>query len=91
MTVFPPQHQATSPCYTHAIALGRKDDDHDETLALFHAELVTLSKCNLMYSKATNTQIPVVVKLLVIVANHPERCVINNIRSHTGMDTKCWM
>ena len=67
-----------------------KGMDHDSVLAQYHQELKELKSCNYLYSGKTNSSIPVVVQLLIIAADPPERCSINCILSHAGTTTQHW-
>ena len=43
-----------------------------------------------MYCKVTNSNIPVVVKTLVISADRPERCALNCMLGHGGITSRRW-
>ena len=90
VTVCPPKGQTSSARYTHALALGRKGNDHESILALFHSELIHLADINMMFSGKHKRPIPVIVKLLTIIADRPERSSINCILSHAGNSTTRW-
>lgn len=83
VTVCPPNGYGTSPLYTHALAIGRKGMNHDSVFSLYCDEMNNLKNPKLMVSGKTKTVIPVVVELLVIAADRPERCSLNSILSHT--------
>ncbi len=90
VTVCPPKGQNSSARYTHTLALGRKGNDHESILALFHSELKQLANINMMFSGKHKCTIPVIVKLLTIIADRPERSSINCILSHAGNSTTRW-
>ena len=90
VTISPPNAHATSSRYTHALSIGMKGMDHDGVIRHYLDELQDLKYCNYMYSGKAKAAIPVVVRLLVIEADRPERCTLNCILSHAGTTTPRW-
>ena len=91
VTVCPPPGHTTSPRYTHALAISYKRQNHDSVLALYHRELQHLNQSHQMYCGKTKKMVPVVVELLILAADRPERAAINCILSHSGNSTARWM
>ena len=90
VTVAPPHDCQTSSKHTFVIALGPKDKDHEQINVHFFEELKRLETPTYMYCRATNTNIPVVVKILAISADRPERCALNCMLGHGGLTTRRW-
>ena len=90
VTIAPPQHCQTSPKHTYVVALGAKDANHEEVHHRLFNELQQLKSPTFMYSKSTNSNIPVVVKVLAISADRPERCAINCMLGHGGNTSRRW-
>ena len=92
VTICPPHDQVTSTKYTYVIAIGRKGSDHDEINKLHNEELEQLNKCTYRYYGASNVRrnIPVIVKVMAVLADRPERSSMNYILQHNGTTTKRW-
>ena len=90
VTIAPPQHCQTSPKHTYVIALGPKDANHEEVHHRLFNELQQLKSPTFMYSKSTNSNIPIVVRVLAISADRPERCAINCMLGHGGHTSRRW-
>ena len=92
VTISPPPDQQTSTKYTYVIAMGRKDNDHDEVNKIHNEELEQLNKCTFRYYGASHVRrnIPVIVQTLAVLADRPERCSMNFILGHNGTTTKRW-
>ena len=90
ITVAPPHECQTSTKHTYVICLGPKDKDHEIVNKYFADELKELSSPTYMYCKATNNNIPVVVKVLAISADRPERCALNCMLGHGGTTSRRW-
>ena len=93
VTICPPHDQVTSTKFTYVIAIGRKGSDHDEINKLHNEELKQLQKCSHRYYGASHIRrnIPVIVKVMAVLANRPQRCSMNYILQHNGTTTKRWM
>ena len=90
MTVAPPYDCQTSSKHTYVIALGPKDKNHETVNEYFVNELKQLQSPTFMYCKAVNADIPVIVKVLAISADRPERCALNSMLGHGGMTSRRW-
>ena len=91
VTICPPHDQTTSPMYTYVLAIGRKTNNHDVIHSIYNKELQDLSKCTYRYCAIVKKNIPVVVKILTISADRPERSAINHVLGHNGTTTKRWL
>ena len=93
VSICPPHEQVTSTKFTYVIAIGRKGSDHDEINKLHIEELKQLQKCKNRYYGASHIRrnIPVIVKVMAVLADRPERCSMNYILQHNGTTTKRWM
>ena len=92
VTICPPHDQVTSTKFTYVVAIGRKGSDHDEINKLHNAELEQLNQCTYRYFGAPHIRrnIPVIVKVMAVLADRPERCSMNYILQHNGLTTKRW-
>ena len=90
VTISPPPNCQTSTKHTYIISLGPKDKNHEEVHRQFFKELNVLESPTFMFCKATNSNIPVVVKVLAISADRPERCALNCMLGHGGTTTRRW-
>ena len=90
ITIAPPQDCQTSSKHTFVIALGPKDKDHEIVNHHFFKQLKKLESPTYMYSKETNSNIPIVVKVLAISADRPERCALNCMLGHGGITSRRW-
>ena len=76
---------------TYVIALGLKTTNHDAIHELVFTELQNLYKyTHRFYAKMRKT-VPVIVRVLSVSADRPERSALTGIMSHTGTFTKRWM
>ena len=91
VTVCPKPNQHTSAKHTYAIALGRKGEDHQPVIDHFNKELKELSSVHCRCSRRHKANIPVVVRVLTVLADRPERCCTNCILSHNGLSTGRWL
>ena len=90
ITICPPVGYQTSNNHTFIIALGPKDRCHEKVNTFFFQQLKELESPTFMYCKSTNTNIPVVIKILAISADRPERSSLNSMLGHNGISTKRW-
>ena len=92
VSICPPHEQVTSTKFTYVIAIGRKGSDHDEINKLHIEELKQLQKCSSRYYGASHIRrnIPVIVKVMAVLADRPERCSMNYILQHNETTTKRW-
>jgi len=91
VTICPPPDKTTSPMYTYVLAIGRKIDNHDVIHSMHYQELQELSKCTYRYCAIVDKNIPVVVRILTISADRPERSAINHVLGHNGTTTRRWL
>ena len=91
VSICPPRDKITSPMYTYVLAIGRKTDNHDVMHEFYNRELEELSKCTFRYCSLFKKNVPVIVKILSISADRPERSAINHILGHNGTTTKRWL
>jgi len=75
---------------TYILALGRKNLCHDSINEFYNKELSELGKVTFRYCGREKKLIPVVVKLLIISADRPERSALNYMLGHTGLYSKRW-
>ena len=75
---------------TYAICLGSKNSSHDNVNKLFDNELHDLSSAHNFYVVHLSKEVPVVVRVLVMSADCPERNALNNLLSYTGASSKRW-
>ena len=90
ITIAPPPDCQTSSKHTYVIALGSKDMNHENVNKYFSRELKQLESPTFMYCKSTNSNIPVVVKILAVSADRPERCALNCMLGHGGITSRRW-
>ena len=90
ITIAPPPGFQTSSKHTYVICLGSKDHDHEDVNKYFFHELKDLEEPSYMYCTATQSSIPVVVEILAISADRPERSSLNCMLSHNGITSKRW-
>ena len=91
VSISPPRDKTTSPMYTYVLAIGRKSDNHDSIYLFHNKEIIELSKCTFRYCAIFKKNVPVVVKVLTISSNRPERSAINHILGHNGTTTRRWL
>ena len=72
---------------TYVIALGSKDNNHEQVNEF---KLKKLISPTFMYCKATNSNIPDVVKILAISTDRPEQCALNSMLGHGGITSRWW-
>ena len=76
---------------TYAICLSMKKLKHDCVNKMFNDELEDLAFLNEFYVRSYNQEMPIVVRVLVMSADRPERNALNDLLSHTGTSSKRWM
>ena len=76
--------------YTYVVGIGWKGSDHDEINQLHNNQLHQLNKCTYRYYGAEHMghNLPVIVKIMAVLADRPERCAITSILGHNGLTTK---
>ena len=77
--------------FTYALSLGNKKDSHFMVNRRYSDELVKLNKVIYKYSSIHENYIPIVTRVLVMSADRPERCCLNDIASFSSNSTKRWM
>lgn len=77
--------------YTYALCLGNKKNSHFLVNKWYNDELVRLNEVMYKYSKFHSEYIPIVTRVLVMLADRPERSTLNDIASHSSNSTKRWM
>ena len=90
VTIAPPKGCQTSTKHSFVIALGPKEKSHEKLNAHFFNELKSLESPVFMYCKATNSNIPVVVKVVAVSADRPERSALNCMLGHNGVSSRRW-
>ena len=75
---------------TYAICIGSKNSSHDNVNKLFDDELHDLGSAHNFYVVHQSQEVPVVVRVLVMSADCPERNALNNLLSYTGASSKRW-
>ena len=90
LTLAPPTGYQTSSSHTYVICLGSKDQNHEDVNKHIFNELNDLQSPTYMYCKSTQSNIPVVVQILAISADRPERSALNFMLGHNGLTTKRW-
>ena len=76
---------------TYVIALGFKTTHHNAIHELVFTELKNLSKCTHRFYGKMKKTVPVIVRVISVSADRPERSALTGIMSHTGALTKRWM
>ena len=90
VSISQPNDSTTSTKYNYILALGRKNMDHDSINLKVNDELNELGKMTFRYYGKLKKNIPVVVKVLALSADRPERCTMNHILNHAGLNTRRW-
>ena len=90
VTICPPKGQSTSTNHTQAIALGKKSQDHSLVNDYHNSELELLSKCQMRYVGSEKSYLPIVVKVLAMSADRPERATINCMLAYNGKTSRRW-
>ena len=90
VTICPPRGYSTSTIHTQAISLGHKGQDHNSVNAYFNKELEDLKQCTLRYVKTKMQYVPIVVEVLAMSADRPERATINSMLNFNGSATRRW-
>ena len=76
--------------YTFALCLGNKKNSHFSVNKWYNEELKRLDNVIHKYSKIHTEFIPIVTRVLVMLADRPERCSLNDIASYSSNSTKRW-
>ena len=90
VTISPPHNESTSTKYNYLLAIGRKNMDHDIINDQLNKELYELGKISYRYYGKMKKNVPVVVKVLALSADRPERSTMNHILNHAGLSTHRW-
>ena len=90
VSICPPINQSTSQQFTYLIAIGHKGSNHDSINEQINKEIIKLSKVNYKYYGKLNKNIPIVVRVLAISADRPERSTLNHMLGHAGTNTRRW-
>ena len=77
--------------YTYALCLGNKKSSHFLVNRWYGEELIRLNEVIYKYSAILGEFIPIVTRVLVMSADRPERCSLNDIASYSSNSTKRWM
>ena len=91
LTIVPPQNMNTSRKHTHAICLGRKNQDHSFVNKMFQKEIEKLCEPKERYIHQLKQHVPTVARVLVMSCDRPERCSLNNVLNYTGNSTRRWL
>ena len=70
--------------------MGAKNLNHEIVNRHFNDELEALKQPTFMYCKVTNSNIPVVIEILAISADRPERGALNSMLGHNGISSRRW-
>ena len=65
--------------------------NHDKDNQKFNDELEELAQPTFLYVKQFQQSLPIVVRVLVMSADRPERNALNDLLSHNGTSSKRWM
>ena len=84
-------HDSKKHQFTYALCLGNKKDTHFSVNKWYNKELIKLNDVKYKYSSIKSEHIPIVTRILVMSADRPERCALNDIASHSSSSTKRWM
>ena len=76
---------------TYALCIGNKKDSHFLVNKWYNEELLRLNQVIYKYSSIHLKEIPIVTRVLVMSADRPERCTLNDIASYSSNTTKRWM
>ena len=90
VSISQPNDATTSTKYNYILAIGRKNMDHDCINQQINDELEELGRLTFRYYGKLKKNIPVVVKVLALSADRPERCTMNHILNHAGLNTRRW-
>ena len=80
ITVCPPYSDMSTGRYTYVVAMGKSSEDHTKVLEYFHHEIQDLLKGFKIFDASTNSVRSVVMPLLFISADRPERAAIAGTR-----------
>jgi len=90
ISISPPTKYKVSPNYTFIIAISSKEADHEPIHKYFSDELKELQNINYIYSPIVNKNIPVILEVIAICADRPERSGMNKMLGHNGLTTPRW-
>ena len=76
--------------HTYLIALGYKQENHDDANMILKNTINKMSKKKLMYSGKRKQYVDVYTKVLIMSADRPERSELLHILGHTGTTTRRW-
>ena len=76
--------------YTYPIALSSKSAEHKKANKYFNDELKLLQKAHWYYYHELGKKIPIVVRVLAMSADRPERNSLNDMLSHNGKSSRRW-
>ena len=79
VAICPPPSNMTSTPYNYLVAIGRKNDNHDKNNSIFNYELQQLEKVQYRYYGKLKKNLPVIVKVLAMSADRPERSSMNHV------------
>lgn len=88
ITIAPPKHCQTSSNHTYIVALGAKTISHEIVNHYFNQEVNDLKRPTYMFCAATNCNIPIVVDILAVSADRPERSALNFMLGHKDGDIR---
>lgn len=91
MTLAGRKSTQTSKHYSHVVALGNKGSNHAIVNAQINQEIKSLQTINYYYVHVFGSIQPVIIQPLVVLADRPERCSLNETLSYTGNATRRWM
>ena len=90
ITIAPPEHSKVSQNYTYIIAIGSSKNNHEPIHSHFFNELKELQQVHYIYSSLCGKNIPIVVEIMAICADRPERSLMNKMLNHNGVSTSRW-
>ena len=90
VTICPPSDQMTSPNYTFLLAIGRKGQNHDLINEIFMKEIKDLERCKVRYCGQSKSNVQVVVKVLSVLYDRPERSAVTLVQHHTALNSRRW-
>lgn len=91
ISIVPPKNLENINLYTYAICLGSKKDDHFYVNKIFNEELIQLQTPKEFYVCKLKKYLPIVIRVMAMSADRPERSTLNNMSSHSSHSAKRWM
>ena len=73
--------------HSHIVCLGQKGTNHSTVNANINNELLPSQTVHYLYVHQLQVTVPIVIHPLAILADRPERCVLNATLNYTGHST----